>query len=220
MQGQCPGRRIKLAAHPVAHAVSVTGIEARLLARMLRIRNLRDVEVDLWNQPPWAECPEHIPIGADVTGRQNDGFCSAEAAILSVLAGSDAGYDPAGFIFLQILRPCLADDLVALALQAVILQNLAHQVAAGVSFIALAVFFLNHVVRPGILGEIRTTVLASEQPQLNGISPEIHQPLYGLRAVVQIQPQQIFVDAAAADAHPVAGELLFIDLDAQLPHNW
>jgi hypothetical protein len=43
------------------------------------------------------------------------------------------------------------------------------------------------------------------------------QPLKRLFAAVNVQPQQILVYAAAAYAHPVASELLFVDNNAVFP---
>ena len=165
MQRQCPGWRIKLAAHPVTHAVPVSGIQSFLFARIVRIRNLRDVEIDLRDKSPRAECAQHIPVGANIAGRQNDGLCSAKTAVFPVLAGGDAGYDPAIIIYLQIQGSCLPDDLIAFALQTVFLQDLAHQDGSP-SFILVDAFFLNDVMGSRILRKVRTSVLAAEQLQL------------------------------------------------------
>ena len=203
VQGDGPVVLLVLRAGPVRHLVAVAGVQAGGIIAVVR-----------GSQAERREVFEHFAVAGDVARGEHDGLSADVAAVNAVLVLRHEGDDASALVLLEILGAGIAVDALA-PVEDDLLHDLAGEHGASVLIDVIA-RLLHDEMRAGVLGEVRPLVVAAEELALHGLAAGLEQPLPGLLALVHVEPEQVLVHAAAADAHPVAGELALVDEHAVL----
>ena len=190
---------------PVGHLVAVSGVDP-----------LGEIAVMGGPETQGGEVFQHLPVPGDVARGQYHGLFPHVAAVNSVVVPGDEGDHPARLVLLQVQGPGIpVQPLVCV--QDHLFHDLAHEEGGLAVLVHVVARLLHDVMGAGVLRKVRPLVVAAEEVALDGLTPGLQQPFEGLLALVHIEPEQVLVHPAAADAHPVPGELLFVDEHPVLP---
>ena len=156
---------------------------------------------------------EHLWISANVSRRQDDRLAADVSLVCALLVLRHKRNDAPALILFEVLGAHVVIDAVP-ALEDDAAEHLAIEDRTATILEARVPLLLENDVRTGVFGDIGALVVRAEH-RVHVVSADLEQPLERIAALVDEEPQQVLVDAASADAHPVARELPLVDVNAR-----